>query len=312
MKYSYTQYKRIKHYIKTFKLRPSTRKSYKKTWNRFNWFISRFDVIPPKWEDRIIVWATHLADNRRKSATIRSYISAVRYCLGLDGVRVTQTNCELAAIIQAAKHENDQLYIRLPIQKHLMRLILNFIDTHYIKGKGQYFQGHSLKALYSMAYHGMMRISELAEGPHTVKAQDIIHARNKGKFTIYLRSSKTHSTADQPQIINIKAEPTWLHNCPVKLITQYAYYRGRYARYPEQPFYINRDGSPITAQQFRTNLRYILFTLGLPSELYGSHSFRSGKATDDKLAGKSVTQIKSDGRWTSSTVYKYIRAPYKN
>lgn len=128
-----------------------------------------------------------------------------------------------------------------------MRLILNFIDTHYIRGKGQYFQGQSLKALYSMAYHGMMRISELVEGPHSVKAQDIIHACNKGKFTIYVRSSKTHLQADQPQIIHIKAEPNWLHNCPVKLITQYAYYRGRYARYPEQPFFINSDGSAITA-----------------------------------------------------------------
>lgn len=307
MKYSYMQYKRIKHYIKTFKLRNSTRKAYKKTWNRFNRFISRFDVIPPKWEDRIIVWATHLADNKRKSATIRSYISAIRYCLALDGITVKHENCELAAIIQAAKQQNDQLYIRLPIQKHLVRLILRFIDTHYIKGQGQIYQGYWLKAIYSMAYHAMMRISELAESPHSVKAQDIIHAKNKQKFTIYLRSSKTHSLADQPQIINILEQPTWFGNCPVKLITAYANLRGRYARYPEQPFFINKDGSPITQQQFRANLKFILFTLGLPSELYGSHSFRSGKATDEKLAGKSVKQIKEDGRWSSSTVYKYIR-----
>lgn len=310
MKYSYQQYRRIKHYIKTFKLRPSTRKTYKKTWDRFNRFISRFDVIPPNWEDRIIVWATHLADNRRKSATIRSYISAIRYCLGLDGVRVTHTNCELAAIIQAAKHENDQLYIRLPIQKHLIRLILNFIDTYYVKGKGQIFQGIWLKAIYSMAYHGMMRISELADSPHAVKAQDIIHGRNKGKITIYLRSSKTHSISDQPQIIHILAQPTWLHNCPVRLITQYANMRGRYAKYTEQPFFINQDGSPITPLQFRTNLKHILFTLGLPSELYGSHSFQSGKATDDKISGKSVETIRKEGRWSSSMVYKYIRTQY--
>lgn len=219
MKYSYQQYKRIKHYIKTFKLRPSTRKSYKKTWDRFNKFISQFDVIPPNWEDRIIVWATHLADNRKSSSTIRSYISAIRYCLSLDGIRVTHTSCELAAIIQAAKHENDQLYIRLPIQKHLMKLILEFIDSHFIKGRGQNYLGSWLKAIYSMGYHGMMRISELADGPHSVKVQDIVQARNKNKFTIYLRSSKTHSQADLPQIIHIKEQPTWGSNCPVKVIT---------------------------------------------------------------------------------------------
>lgn len=312
MKYSYQQYKRIKHFIKTFKLRKSTRKSYKKTWNRFNKFISRFDVIPPKWEDRIIVWATHLADNRRKSATIRSYISAIRYCLGLDGIRVSHDNCELAAIIQAAKHENDQLYIRLPIQKHLMKLIHQFIEAHYIKALGQTYQGFWLQAIFSMAYHGMMRISELADSPHAVKAQDIIHGRNKNKVTIYLRSSKTHSISDQPQIIIIPELINWTRYCPVKLITRFALCRGRFARYPEQPFFINQDGSPITPQQFRSNLKFILFTLGLPSELYGSHSFRAGKATDEKLSGKSVKTIKSEGRWSTSTVYKYIRTQHRD
>lgn len=307
MRYSYQQYKRIKHYIKTFKLRRSTRKSYKKTWNRFNRFISQFDVIPPKWEDRIVVWAAHLADNRRKSATIKSYISAIRYCLGLDGITVRHDNCELAAIIQAARHENDQLYIRLPIQRHLMKLILRFIDSHYIKGTGQTYLGYWLKAIMSMAYHGMMRVSELADGPHAVKAQDIIHGKNKQKVTVYLRSSKTHTTADQPQIITIMNQPTWFANCPVRLVTAFANLRGRYARYPDQQFFINKDGTPITAIQFRTNLKFILFTLGLPSELYGTHSFRSGKATDDKIAGKSVSTIKREGRWSSSTVYKYIR-----
>lgn len=225
----------------------------------------------------------------------------------MDGIRVRHDSCELAAIIQAARHVNDVLYIRLPIQKHLMRLILNFVDTHYIKGLGQTYQGSWLKAIFSMVYHGMMRISELADGPHTVKAQDIIHGRNKQKVTIYLRSSKTHSTADQPQIVIIPAQPLWTHNCPVRAITNYALCQGRIAKYPEQPFFTNQDGSPITPQQYRSNLRYILFTIGLQSELYGTHSFRSGKATDDKLAGKTVKKIKEDGRWASSTVYKYIR-----
>lgn len=308
MRYSLTQYKRIRNYIKHFRLQPSTRKSYKKTWNRFNRFISRFDCIPPKWEDRIIVWATHLADNRKKSATIKSYISAVRYCLSLDGITVTHHNCELAAIIQAAKQLNDQLYIRLPIQKDLVQLMFKFVDSHYKIGKGQEYLALWLKAIFSMAYHGMMRISELTESQHNVRARDIIYGMNKNRITIYLRSSKTHTVADQPQIIQIKEEKKWGQYCPVKLITEYADARGRNSLYEQQPFFIQKDGSTITAQQFRMNLKYILFTLGLPSELYGSHSFRSGKATDQNIAGKTLRSIKEDGRWTTSTVYKYIRS----
>lgn len=132
MKYSWRQFRRIKHLLKSLRLRKSTRKAYKKTWNHFNNFISKFDTIPPKWEDRIIVWATYLADNRRKSATIKSYISAIRYCLSLDGIRIPHSNCELAAIIQTAKCLNDKLYVRLPIQKDLLKLMLNFIQRNYI------------------------------------------------------------------------------------------------------------------------------------------------------------------------------------
>lgn len=308
MKYSLTQYRRIKNIIKNNRLQPSTKRSYKKTWNRFNKFISQFDIIPPKWEDRIIVWATHLAENRKKSATIKSYISAVHYCLSLDGIKVPHSNCELAAIIQAAKHSNDELYVRLPIQKDLLKLILNFIRTAYIIQRGQRYLGVTLLALYSTAYHGLFRISELTQGQHNVKAQDIIYARNKKKVTFYLRSSKTHTLADQPQIINIKQEPTWKQNCPVKILEEYVAHRGRKSEYPEQPFFMHRNGDPITQEQFRTNLKYILFTLGLPSSLYGSHSFRIGKATDQKLAGKSILKIKEEGRWATSTVYKYIRA----
>lgn len=311
LKYSLAQYKRIKYIIKNHRLQPSTRKSYKKTWNRFNRFISKFDIIPPKWEDRIIVWATHLAEHRKKSNTIKSYISAVRYCLSLDGIKVPHSNCELAAIVQAAKKANDELYVRLPIQKGLLQLILNFIRSTYIQQRGQNYLGHTLLALYSTAYHGLFRISEVTQGQHNVKAQDIIYARNKKKFTFYLRSSKTHTLADQPQIVNVKEQPSWRLNCPVRILADYANLRGRSSLYPQQPFFIHRNGDPITQEQFRMNLKYILSTLGLPSTLYGSHSFRIGKATDQKLAGKSITSIKQEGRWATSTVYKYIRTSVK-
>lgn len=264
-------------------------------------------MIPPKWEDRIIVWATHLANNRKKSATIKSYISAVRYCLSLDGIKVPHSNCELAAIVQAAKQMNDKLFLRLPIQKDLLRLLLNFIRSHYLQQKGQLYLAHALMAMFSMAYHGLMRISEITSGPHILKAQDMIYATNKKKLTLYLRSSKTHTTADQPQIITIKAQPSWGNNFPLRVIQEYANYRGRNSQYPEQPFFIHRNGEAFTQLQFRTNLKYCLFTLGLPSDLYGSHSFRIGKATDDRIRGKSIQTIKKDGRWTTSTVYKYIR-----
>lgn len=211
-------------------------------------------------------------------------------------------------IVQVAKQYNDELYIRLPIQKQLLQLILNFIRTYYQQNLGQPYQAACLSAMYSIAYHGYLRISEITEGPHALKAQDVVYATNKSKLTFYLHSSKTHTQADQPQIITIREHPTWGPNCPVKLITRYANFRGRKSEYHTQPFFILQDRSPVTPQVFNTNLRHILHTLGLPSLLYGSHSFRVGKTTDGKISGKSISTLKDEGRWATSTVYKYIRS----
>lgn len=225
---------------------------------------------------------------------------------------MSHQSCELAAIVQVAKQYNDELYIRLPIQKQLLQLILNFIRMHYELNLGQPYLAACLSAMYSIAYHGYLRISEIAQGPHAVKAQDVIHATNKSKITFYLRSSKTHTIADQPQIITIRSQPTWGRNCPVKLLNRFANIRGRKSDYPQQPFFILQDKTSATPQIFNTNLRFILHTLGLPSLLYGSHSFRVGKMTDGKISGKSITSLKEEGRWATSTVYKYIRTSKTN
>lgn len=149
-------------------------------------------------------------------------------------------------------------------------------------------------AMYSASYHGLMRISETTEGEHNIKAKDVAYALNKSKLTLYLRSSKMHTTADNPQVIIIKKQPTWRDLCPVKLIENYANLRGRTSDYEMQPFFKHQNDTAISQQQFRTNLKYILFSLGLPAELYSSHSFRIGKATDEKLSGKSIAKIKDD------------------
>ena len=62
-----------------------------------------------------------------------------------------------------------------------------------------------LKAIYCMAYFGMMRVSELGLSDHTAKAANI-HIVNKDKILVALYTSKTHGEESDPQKIKITAD----------------------------------------------------------------------------------------------------------
>lgn len=308
LKFSWELYKRIKQRILQAHLKPRTRRSYHRTWVRMNKFLSEFDRLPPSWDDRMVLWAVHLADNRKFSATISSYMSAIRHVLAMDGIFVSRSNFQLAMIIRASKIHNDQLYIRLPIQQRLHNRILLHVKEELGQNRGQHYLSVMLRAAFSLAYFGLMRISEVSKSDHAVKGQDINYRRNKRRITIYLRSSKTHSASDKPQIIHIQGNRNLGENCPYSLITEYVNLRGRRASADREQFLLNFDGSPVTGQQLRANLKFILEKLNYDETLYDFHSYRIGCSTDLKKQGKPISFIQKEGRWKCpNSVLKYVR-----
>lgn len=273
-----------------------------------NRFISGFDRLPPTWEERMTIWATHLANHKKQSPTVSSYMSAIRHVLATDGIVVPKTSLELAMIIKACKLHNDVIYIRLPIQIKLLNRMLELVEDHYAINLGQVYLAAWLKTAFVMGYYGLMRISEISKGEHAVLATDLNYAHNKRKITIYLRSSKTHSRADKPQVIHIQGDPKLGNKCPFKIITNYADMRGRRAGTLEEQFLIHQDGRGVTASQLTANFKQILDHLDYKKDLYGFHSFRIGRATDRKKQGKTVSFIQHEGRWRrEESVLKYIR-----
>lgn len=275
-KFSYELYKRIKEKIVQMHIKESTKKSYHRTWVRMNRFISGFDRLPPTWEDRMEIWAAHLANHKKHSNTIASYMSAIRHVLATDGIFVSSSNFKLAMIIKVCRLHNDVLYIRLPIQIKLLNRMLDFVHDHYVINLGQIYLGAWLRAAFAMGYYGLMRISELTKGDHTVLACDINRAKNKRKVTIYFRSSKTHTRADQPQIIQIQGSDHYGNNCPFKIIDNFANLRGKQALDIEEPFFIHQDGSAITSNQLNVNFNLVLSHLNYDNTLFGFHSYRIG------------------------------------
>lgn len=75
--YSLAQFYRIKEKIKSLSIRASRRRSYYNRWKSLNKFLLKFDSIPESWEDRVTLYVTHLINEKKKSSTVKSYLSAI-------------------------------------------------------------------------------------------------------------------------------------------------------------------------------------------------------------------------------------------
>lgn len=181
-----SQYYRIKDKIKGLSIRKSTKRCYYNRWKALNKFLINFDTIPETWEERITLYITHLINQKKQPAMVKSYLSAIRFILFEDGVILQENRVELAALLRACKLQNKKLFIRLPIQYKLFRAILRKTSTFIIQQKGQKYLGKLLRAAFSMAYFGLMRVSELTAGDHQLKAADVRISRAKGKIVLYL------------------------------------------------------------------------------------------------------------------------------
>ena len=159
-----------------------------------------------------------------------------------------------------------------------------------------------------MAYYGLFRVGEIAQGDHVIKAKDVHIGTNKDKILAVLYTSKTHGKESRPQKVSISANGKSSNKffCPFKILRRYAKMRGEYIDENEQ-FFVFSDGSPVTPQQIRTVLKTLIQRLNLDPNLYEMHSFRVGMASDMLKRGIKIEKIKLAGRWKSNAVFKYIR-----
>lgn len=286
-----------------------TKNMYHRVWCNFNRFLICFDDLPTSWEEKMVLYASFLADIGTASATVSSYMSALRYVLKHDGVEVNNDSCKLASIIKACKLNNDVVSVRLPIGFNLLNIILQEINNEYLR-RGQPYLAMLYRAITVAGYYGMMRISELV-GKHAVITEDVKISTNllKRKAKFILRSSKTHHQGNSPQIIDIIPDTEVLgsSNCPFNILSNFSQIRLRRIT-PGTQFFVFSDGSRVTDQHYRRVLRLILSNLGLPSRSYNTHSLRIGRASTLFKRKLPVDYIRKIGRWKHvSTAFKYFK-----
>ena len=293
--------------LKSKRVRSSTSKNYLNIWRIFNKFLIRLDNKPGSWEERIYLFAAYLIDRGNKSNTIASYISAVKGVLKDDGYEWDENKALLSTLTRACKLVNDVVKVRLPIQKRLLELIL-FENQRILAG--QPFLAVLFEAIFCLGYYGLMRIGELTEGDHPIKAKDVHIAMNKNKILIVLYSSKTHSISNYPQQIKIEALVNRNKSffCPFMAVRNYLQERGAQYENNAENFFVFRDKTPVKPVHVRNNLNACISSLGLNPKDYNTMSFRSGRASDMAKSGRfSIDQIKTAGRWKSGAVYRYLR-----
>ena len=93
--------------------------------------------------------------------------------------------------------------------------------------------------------------------------------------------------------------------CPVVVLQKY--YRLRMSIFSNsESFFITNKGDPLSRNFFISHVKCTLDKLGLSSEKYNGHSFRSGAATTAHKARLEDHLIQTLGRWSSDCYTKYI------
>ena len=258
----------------------------------------------------------YLVEEKKQSQTIKSYISAIKKVLQEDNVTINDNRILLTSLTKACKLKNDKVRSRLPIQKGVLQIILRSADEYFSK-EHQEFLRILYKALFSTTYFGMFCVGEVTTGLHPIMVKDVQIAENKKKILFVLRSSKTHGQHDHPQLIKItttdkkyankKEQFTGIFNyCPYDLLNQYIAIRPKFTS-KRDPFFVFSDNTPVRPEHMRTNLKFLLRRNGFNQHFYNRHSLRAGRSVDLMRMNVSLDLIRKLGRWSSNSVYAYLR-----
>ena len=263
--------------------RKSTKKTYYNVWKKFNQFYIRLDKKPKSWEDRLILFVGYLISDNKQSSTIRSYISAIRSVLTEDGVILNENKYLLTSLTKACRLKNDKVKTRFPVQKGVLKLLLNTTKT-YFKNKGQPYLAKLYRAIFCSAYFGLLRVGELSKKMEQDK---------QPRHSAY-RSGASGTTSDCI--------------CAYSILQEYITVRNRKSSKDKtEQFFVFSDKSPVQPNQMRNVMRKLLSKSGLQAELYNIHSFRIGCCCDLLKMGFKIPTIQKIGCWRSNAVYSYLR-----
>ena len=119
-------------------------------------FHQKLDVKPETWEQRILLFAGYLINQNKRAGTVRSYVSAIKTTLRLEGIDINENQFLLGTLTRACKLNNDVWVVQTPIQKGMLKVLLRSISNYYKELNQEYLESLYL-AIFSTAYYGTVQ-----------------------------------------------------------------------------------------------------------------------------------------------------------
>lgn len=294
----------------------STLATYMAAWHGFNDFYIELDNRDITWEHRLELYVAYLVIQKAQEATIRTYISGIKYVARLIGINIDDSKCRFHALVKAARIKNGKIKMRLPIKLKLLNRMLDEIPR-LRKLRNQPYLVKLYRAIFVSAYYGLLRMSELTGSKHAIKSRDMHLAQDRPKIQMRVWTAKNKKRGSWPDDLKIEgltdckacfpnfSGRSSFRYCPIHIIRQFQAVRPH--THGHEQFFCLADGSPIRQVTVRNTISDVLDSIGIGRGSHNGQSFRSGRACDLRKLNYSLRDIKFFGRWHSNSVFKYFK-----
>ena len=243
----------------------------------------------------------YLFQLKSSHSTIKCYLAGISFFSKINQFEDNAQKFVIKKLLEGIKRSGPVAKdTRLPITKELLLSVVRILNLTC----SSEYEIKLYKAAFSLAYHGLLRIGELAvsnrQTDHTISISDVAFSHN-GDLRVQIPSSKTDQLG-AGCVIFLQCQPN-SEICPCNLMRLFLKDRPPVPG----PLFCHYNGKALTRYQFVSVLKKSLERIGVNGTRYSSHSFRIGRATSLSMEGVPDEMIMQLGRWKSSAYKFYIR-----
>jgi len=309
-------------------LADSTEKMYKSAWGKWQAWSRRHawesDLLSPtrsklENEDRLLGFLAYVGWIGGSAATVKQALFAVKAMhKRLGAGDPTEGMHRIWILANAMERKSDKKPRRLGVTPNMMKWLHEQLDEKTQVGE---FDCVMLRSAVTLAWFFMLRAKEYADSGGVdmgmiVRGCDIKLSKDgentrcgeeANELTLQFRKTK----ADQQSFGESKtvAATGVLGLCPVEPMVKFREVAPhRFGEHPEavQPLFKWTKGTTLKRLEIQALLQRAAVAQNLPPSRFMSHSLRIGGASALFQATGEIETVKRAGRWSSSTVQRYL------
>ncbi len=283
------------------------------TWETYRRALQKFKEFRGKlgWTDgwplntgEVVAFVAQLCIEGLAASSINTYISAISFVHKINDWADPTSSFIITKLREGCKRLRPQSDSRYPITLPILQRIVSVLPSVCAST----YEVILFRAAFLLAFFGFLRVSEFTceknqvNTGRTLSLRDVhLEYGDQPSMHLKVKYSKTDQQGHAVTVIIAKFGDITL--CPVKAMSEYLAVRAGNV----DPLFIHFNKEPLTARQVTHIMRRALEVVGVPQQLFSSHSFRIGAATSAAMCGFSDEWIKAMGRWKSSAFKLYIR-----